>query len=97
MTASDFEQELKEIDPQFSVIDNPNRPGLSNIFYGGQNYDLPVLSTNDIKDEVDPSYIYEFPNGYRARLWSKPEIMSRIEQFLRQVKSKDFKKNYEEQ
>jgi len=82
MTASEFEKELQAIDPRFSVVDNPTRPGLSNIFFEGQNCDLPVISTFDIRDEPDPAYKYEFPNGMSARFWSKPEIMGRIETFL---------------
>ena len=83
MTSQEFETELKKLDSRFSIIDNPNRPGLSNIFFDNKNYDLPVVSTYDIKDEIDPAYRYEFPNGMRARFWSKPEIMGRCEDFLK--------------
>ena len=86
MTSTEFEQELKALDRRFSVVDNPNRPGLSNIFFEGKNYDLPAISTFDIRDEVDAAYIYEFPNGLRARFWSKPEIVARVEDFLKNMK-----------
>ena len=87
MNSIEFEQELKNLDKRFSVLPNPNRPGLSNIFFAGKNFDLPVISSNEIKEEVDQGYRYEFPNGMRARYWSKPEILARIEDFL-----KDFNK-----
>lgn len=96
MTSQEFEQELQQLHKGFTIVDNPTRPGLSNIFFNGVNYDLPVVSTNDIRDEVDPSYMYEFPNGFRARFWSKPEVMGRIEIFLRQIKDGSIQKNYEE-
>ncbi len=82
MTSSEFEQKLKELDTRFSVIENSNRPGLSNIFFDGLNYDLPVISTNDIKEQVDMGYRYEFPNGMTARFWSQGEILGRCEDFL---------------
>jgi len=86
MTSLELEQELKALDPRFSVNENANRPGLSNIFFDGKNYDLPVVSTHNIKDEIDKAYRYEFPNGLTARYWSKPEVMGRIERFLQDYK-----------
>lgn len=83
MTAKELEKELQALDPNFSVVDNPNRIGLSNIFYGGKNYDLPTVSTNDIPLEPDPRKTYQFPNGMNPRLWSKGEIMARIQDFLK--------------
>lgn len=85
MKAIDFEKELQILDPRLTVVNNPDRPGLSNIFFEGKNYDLPVISTEDIRDEIDPAYQYEFPNGMRARFWSKGEIIGRIEDFLKKV------------
>ena len=82
MNAIDFEMELKKLDGRFSVIENQNRPGLSNIFFDGKNYDLPVISTHLIKEEVDNAHRYQFPNGMFARLWSQGEVTERIKQFL---------------
>ena len=96
MNASDFEQELQRLDSRFTVVDNPQRPGLSNIFFEGKNYDLPVISTYDIKDEVDPAYLYEFPNGIRSRFWSKPEIVGRVQDFLQKHKEGKFNNYHEE-
>lgn len=93
ITSKQLEQELKQKDERFSVVENSNRPGLSNIFFEGKNYDLPVVSTNFIKDEVDMNHRYEFPNGMSSRLWSKPEIMGRIDAFLNNLE--EVKKNYE--
>jgi hypothetical protein len=86
MNSKDFEVKIKEIDDRFSVVENPNRPGLSNIFFIGKNYDLPVISSIDIREEVDQSYRYEFPNGMRSRYWTQGEVLGRLEEFL-----KDFK------
>jgi hypothetical protein len=96
MTASEFEVVLKEIDPRFSVVDNPNRPGLSNVFFLGKNYDLPALSTHDIRSEIDMSYRYEFPNGMLARFWSQGEIIERVKAFLDQFNSGKYAGFYED-
>jgi hypothetical protein len=95
MTSQEFEVELKEIDKDFSVVENPSRPGLSNIFYQGKNYDLPTISTHNIKDEVDLAYRYEFPNGMTARFWSRPEIIGRVKAFVADFKTGKFNKLYE--
>jgi hypothetical protein len=55
---------------------------LSNIFYQGTNYDLPAIASDDIPDEPDQRRTYEFPGGIRSRLWSAPEIMERLTDFL---------------
>ncbi len=87
MTTQEFEVEIKKIDPDFAIVPNPNRLGLSNIFYKGGNYDLPVVSSNEIKDEPDKSYRYEFPNGMNVRLWAKSEIIPRLQDFLKNFNS----------
>lgn len=84
MKTSEFEKEIQKLDEGFSILPNPNRLGLSNIYFRGKNYDLPVVSSYEIKDEPDPNYTYEFPNGMRARLWAKSEIIPRLEAFLKQ-------------
>jgi len=95
MNATELESELKKLDERFSVLENPNRVGLSNIFFAGINYDLPTISTNLIKDEVDQSYRYQFPNGMFARYWSKPEIVARCEDFLKEYKKGKYTKLYD--
>lgn len=84
MTAKEFEKELKAVDERFTVVENPNRPGLSNIFFDGKNFDLPVISTHNIKDEEDASHRYEFPNGMSARHHSRQEILGRINVFIKE-------------
>lgn len=82
MKTADFEKEIQKLDEGFTIIPNPNRQGLANIFYQGRNYDLPVVSSYEVKEEPDPHYVYEFPNGIRARLWSQSEIIPRLKTFL---------------
>lgn len=86
MNSSELQTELKKLDSRFSILENPNRPGLSNIYFDNKNYDLPVCSTHLIKEEVDSSYRYEFPNGNTARYWNREEIESRCVDFLTKFK-----------
>lgn len=95
MHSKDFEVEIRKLDERFSVLENPSRPGLSNIFFAGKNYDLPVISTNDIREEVDQSYRYEFPNGMRSRYWTQSEVTARLEDFLKEYKAGKFDGLYE--
>jgi len=90
MTSKEFEAEIQQIDPQFTVLENTNRPGLSNIFYKGKNFDLPVISTHLIKDAIDHTHRYQFPNGMYARMWSKPEILDRLNKFLADYKKGEY-------
>lgn len=95
MTTQEFEQEIKNIDAGFSIVENPNRPGLANIFYRGQNYDLPVVSSYEIKDDPDPSYTYEFPNGFVSRMWARSEIIPRLTDFLKNLNEHKYDDIYE--
>ncbi len=86
MTAQELEVEIKKLDQRFSIVDNPNNIGISNIFFTGMNYDLPPVSTFDIRDVPDRSHMYTFPNGHLGRFYAKPEVMARIEDFLKKIK-----------
>ena len=95
MTSLELQDELKTLDERFSVLENESRLGLSNIFFMGLNYDLPVISTSDIREEVDQSHRYRFPNGMFARFWSRPEIIDRCKDFLRDFKDGKYDGLYE--
>ncbi len=92
-TRPNFENEIKKIDDRFTIENNPNRPGLANIFFEGRNYDLPVISANEIKDEVDNGYRYEFPSGMSARFWAKDEVLDRLKNFIQNLDK--IKKEYD--
>lgn len=81
----DFLKEIQAIDSRFTIVPNENRKGLANIFFEGNNYDLPVLPLDEIKDEADPTYYYTFPNGYSARYWSRADVIPRLKDFLTKV------------
>lgn len=82
MILEEFTKEVEALSPRFSIILNPNRPGLANILFDGVNYDLPAISAIEIKDLPDTSHRYEFPNGASVRLWAKDEILERLHSFL---------------
>lgn len=99
MIFTDFEKVIQKIDPRFTIIPNPNRTatngnkvGLNNILFEGINYDLPVIA-DEIKENIDNSYYYIFPNGYNSRIWSQGEVIGRLKDFLSKVD--DIKEIYE--
>ena len=83
MDSKAFEKEIQKLDKRFMVSDNLNRPGLTNIFFDGMNYDLPVIPTHNIKEEIDLSYRYEFPNGMRPRHHTQSEVIDKLKVFLK--------------
>ena len=94
MTSKEFEAEIRKLDPRFTVIDNPNWPLLSNIMFEGKNYDLPAISKNDIKEEIDFTYRHDF-GSMQARYWSRPEIVGRLEAFLKLFKDNKIQEFYD--
>lgn len=96
-----LEKELQDIDPAFTVVPNMNRRavdgnpvGICNIFYQGKNYDLPPVP-DEIGDEVDTAYRYTFSNGYAARFWTRPEVVERCKDFLKNLKTGKLDEDYE--
>lgn len=85
MKTQEFELELKKLDPRLSIIENPNRPGLSNVKLDGR--DVCPVPSDIIKDEPDNGYRYEFPNGMSARHKSKSEVLAQVHQILEMVKT----------
>ena len=82
MLTKDFTKEIERLDARFTVVENPNRPGLSNIFFEGKNYDLPVLPSEEIKELPDPGYYYTFPNGYSAAYNDQQTVIRKLKEFL---------------
>jgi len=87
MKISDFELELKKINPDLVIVPNPNRPGLSNVKLNGQDI-CPVPSEN-IKEEPDKDYRYAFPNGISARHNSIPEVIAKVEATLKTLQTEE--------
>lgn len=94
MNLKEFTAKIQELDPRFSTAENPNRPGLANIFFKGANYDLPVISSQEIPDEPNPNAVYVFPSGTQARLWAVPEVIGRLEDFLKMEKDGKLDEEY---
>lgn len=94
MIYTDFEKEIQKIDPRFTVLENPNRPGLNNIYFEGKNYDLPTIA-DEIKEEIDPAYRYVFPHGATIRNWSQGEVIGRLETFLKQYNAGELEGLYD--
>lgn len=87
MKISEFEKELKAINPDLSIVPNPNRPGLSNIKLLGT--DIVPVPSDEILEDSDASYTYVFPNGMAARHKSRKDALAQVHAVLELIKTKD--------
>ena len=87
MKTQEFLKELKALDNRIEIIENPNRPGLSNVKIYGT--DICPLPSEEIKDEPDNSYRYEFPNGMSARHKSRVEVLAQVKAVLEMINTKE--------
>lgn len=83
----DFELELKQIDPRLSIVLNANRPHIANIKLSGT--DICPIPANEIKDEHDPSYRVELPNGSFAPHRSRSEAIALVKHTLGLIQNPD--------
>lgn len=77
----DFENELKEIDPRLSIVVNPNRPKICNIKLDGT--DICPIPNYEIREESDPGYTMEMPNGTLSKHRSRTEALALIQHTLK--------------
>lgn len=92
MKTIDFEKELKAMNKDLEIVENPNRPGLSNIKLKG--IDICPVPSDEIKDEPDPKYTYTFPNGMIARHKSRVEALGQVNQVLEAIKTPEGKRDF---
>lgn len=84
----DFENELKAIDGRLTVVRNPNFPHLANIKLNGK--DITPIPSEDIKDEIDPTYTMTFPNGMCAPHRSKSIALALVNDTIKKLEDKDY-------
>ncbi len=80
----DFEVELKQIDPRLSIVKNPNRRNIANIKLDGQ--DVCPIPGDEIREESDPNYTIELPNGTFVKHRSKTEAIALVRHTLNIIK-----------
>ena len=80
----DFENELKAIDSRLSIVPNVNRPKIANIKLDGQ--DICPITAFEIREESDPTYTLEMPNGTLAKHRSKTEAIAMVMNTLEMIK-----------
>lgn len=76
----DFENELKAIDPRLSIVANPNRPKIANIKLDGT--DVCPIPNYEIRENRDPGYCIELPNGSLSPHRSKTEAIDFVKHIL---------------
>lgn len=83
-TLPDFENELKAIDPRLAIVPNPNRPQIANIKLDG--VDICPVPAYEIRDEFDPAYTIELPNGTVRPHKSRKEAIDMVNHTLNLIK-----------
>jgi hypothetical protein len=91
-TLKEVETELQKLDPRFEVRLNSNRPGLANVLLDGR--DVIALPAEEIREDVDPTYFYTFPNGMQGRHKSYNEVMERSKYILEYIKTEEGKDTF---
>lgn len=86
MIYTDFEKELKEIDPRITITPNQNRPGLCNIKINGRDI-IPI--PEDIREEHEATYVYNFPQGDFPHT-SKKEALARVQAVVEGIKDPEY-------
>ncbi len=81
MRIPEFEEELKAIDPRLAVVPNPNRPKIANIKLDG--VDICPIPAFEIRDEFDPTYTIELPNGMVRPHKSRVEALAMVHHTLK--------------
>ena len=85
MKIVDFEQELKELDPRLSIVQNPNRTNICNIKLDG--YDVCPIPSGEIFEERNPGYSLEMPNGMLIPHRTRPEALIAVKHILELIKT----------
>jgi len=81
----DFADEVMKIDPRLTVVQNPNRPAIANIKIDGT--DICPIPSHEIRENHDPAYSLELPNGSTAPHRSRQEALIAIQATLEKIKT----------
>lgn len=95
MKTADFEKELQAKYQGIAIVQNPNRPGLSNVKYHGE--DVCPVPSDEIKEEPDPNYTYRFPNGMSPRHNSIADVYAKLEALIAFLQTEEGKELQNEQ
>lgn len=71
------------------IVENPNRPGLSNVMLNGNDICIGLPSF-ELQDEHTPDYTYRFPNGMSAPFKTYTEAKEISTMFLKKLENKEF-------
>ncbi len=83
----DFQDEVMKIDPRLTIVQNPNRPAIANIKLDGT--DICPIPAHEIRDDSDPTYTMELPNGSAVKHRSRNEALALINATLEKVKTSE--------
>jgi hypothetical protein len=89
MTINDLEKELKEIDADLSIKENPNNAGMAGVYYKGQF--LLACPSKNIYPEPNDTYGIASPSGVFVRHRTSEEVKNLVKAQLARIKTdKDY-------
>lgn len=90
ITTSDFELELKKLDPRLTIVPNPNRAGASNVHLNGVDI-CTWVPQFEVQDEATPDYVYRL-NDMVIPFKTTTEIKEVVQMVLNKVKDPEVAK-----
>lgn len=88
ISISEFEKELKAIDPRLTIVPNNNRPGASNLFLNGIDI-CTWIPSFEIQTEHTPDYVYKL-NDMPIPFKTTEEVKDIVKLTLEQLKTPEY-------
>lgn len=90
---SQLEKELQEINPNVRIVENPNRPGLSNVMLNGMDICIG-LPSGGLLEEHSEGYVYRMPNSMLLPFKTYSEAKEISKATLERLKNPEFAKDF---
>lgn len=81
MNSKQLEKLLRDnVHDDVRIKEHPTLVGISNVFW--RTYEICPCPTFEVRESFDPSYTYEFPNGFVAAHNSVESITKKLEETI---------------
>lgn len=88
MTSKQLEAKLRaEIHDDIRIKEHPTLAGISNVFW--RTDEICPCPTFEVKETFDPSYTFEFPNGYVAPHNSIESVTNKVSAYIDFIQSEE--------
>lgn len=96
MTSKELEVKLRaEINDDIRIYEHKSLAGISNVFW--REHEVCPCPTFDVRDEYNPNYTYEFPNGMLGIHNAVDSVTSKVKQTIEFFSSEEGKQLQEDE